>query len=145
MKVCKFSKASISSVDGMKNVAHLINKEVPQIVVFSAATETTTHLETIAGHLFNREMDKAHDEITKLEFKLIDFANELLNDYSIKREALNYILDHLRTLRNFANNSFTSSDERKAIAQGELISTALMSLYLKEKKYPFTNDFIRKQ
>ena len=88
MKVCKFGGTSIGSVERMKNVANLISDNAPKIVVLSATAGTTNHLEKIASHLFNREIDEAHDEITRLEFKFIDFANELLEDDCIKQEAI---------------------------------------------------------
>ena len=134
MKVCKFGGTSIGSVERMKNVANLISDNAPKIVVLSATAGTTNHLEKIASHLFNREIDEAHDEITRLEFKFIDFANELLEDDCIKQEAIDYILDRFRRLWKSIRDTFTSTDEKEIVAQGELISTALMSFYLKEQK-----------
>ena len=134
MKVCKFGGTSIGSVERMKNVANLISDNAPKIVVLSATAGTTNHLEKIASHLFNREIDEAHDEITRLEFKFIDFANELLEDDCIKQEAIDYILDRFRRLWKSIRDTFTSADEKEIVAQGELISTALMSFYLKEQK-----------
>lgn len=64
----------------------------------------------------------------------MDFANKLLKDDCIKRQAIDHILDRFRLLWNFTRNSFTVADEKEIVAQGELISTALMSFYLKEQK-----------
>lgn len=134
MKVYKFGGTSVGSVARMKNVAQLISNDTPKIVVLSATAGTTDHLVKISAHLFNREIDEAHDEITKLEFKFVDFINELLEDHAIKQQAIDYILDRFRTVWNYTKRSFTAADEKEILAQGELISTALLTFYLKEQK-----------
>ena len=101
MKVCKFGGTSVGSVERMKNVANLISDDHPKIVVLSATAGTTDHLEKIVSYIFNREIDEAHNEITKLEFYFVDFANKLLKDDCIKRQAIDHILDRFRLLWNF--------------------------------------------
>ena len=96
MKVCKFGGTSVGSVERMKNVANLISDDHPKIVVLSATAGTTDHLEKIVSYIFNREIDEAHNEITKLEFYFVDFANKLLKDDCIKRQAIDHILDRFR-------------------------------------------------
>lgn len=136
MKVCKFGGTSVGTVERMKNVARLISDDTPKVVVLSATAGTTNHLEEIAACLFNRKAEQVHDLITKLEFQFIDFANELLTDDSIKREAIDYILDRFQQLWKFIKSSFTSVEEKEVLAHGELISTALMHFYLREQKIP---------
>ena len=136
MKVCKFGGTSVGTVERMKHVATLIKDATPKIVVLSATAGTTNHLEEIAANLFNREMEQAHDRITRLEFQFIEFANGLLTDEKLKREAIDYILDRFQQLWKFTKNSFTSVEEKEVLAQGELISTALMHFYLRELKIP---------
>lgn len=134
MKVLKFGGTSVGSVESMKNVANLISDDTPKIVVLSATAGTTDHLVKIAAHLFNRDIERAHDEITKLEFKFIDFMSELLTDKGTRQQAIDYILDRFRTIWDYTKKTFTSADEKEILAQGELISTALMSFYLKEQR-----------
>ena len=134
MKVCKFGGTSVGTVERMKHVAELISDATPKIVVLSATAGTTNHLEEIVASLFNREMEQAHDKITRLEFQFIDFTNELLKDNSIKQEAIDYILNRFQQIWKFINASFTSVEEKEILAQGELISTALMHFYLREQK-----------
>ena len=90
----------------MKHVATLIKDATPKIVVLSATAGTTNHLEEIAANLFNREIEQAHDRITRLEFQFIEFANGLLTDEKLKREAIDYILEPLPATMEFTNNSF---------------------------------------
>ena len=133
MKIYKFGKIPTGSVQGMKGMLRLIDNSIPQIIVLSATTETTERLAGIAAHLFNRDTEQAHDEISRLEFRFIDFANELFNDESIKQQAVDSIIDRFRTLWNFTRQRFTSVDEKDILAQGEFISSMLVSLYLKEQ------------
>lgn len=136
MKVCKFGGTSVGTVERMKHVATLIANDTPKIVVLSATAGTTNHLEEIAASLFDRDIEQAHDRITRLEFQFIDFANELLTDDSIKQKAIDYILERFQQLWKFTKGSFTSAEEKEVLAQGELISTALMHFYLCEQHVP---------
>lgn len=134
MKIYKFGGTSVGTVERMKHVAELISESTPKIVVLSATAGTTNHLEEIAANLFNRDIEQAHEKITRMEFQFIDFANELLTDESTKREAIDYILDRFQRLWQFINDEFTSIEEKEVLAQGELISTALLHFYLRERK-----------
>ena len=49
---------------------------------------------------------------------------------------IDYILDRFQQLWKFTKDSFTSVEEKEVLAQGELISTALMHFYLRELKVP---------
>lgn len=133
MKVCKFGGTSVGTVERMKHVATLIANATPKIVVLSATAGTTNHLEEIAASLFSRDIEQAHDRITRLEFQFIDFANELLADDGIKQKAIDYILERFQQLWKFTKSSFTSVEEKEVVAQGELISTALLHFYLCEQ------------
>ena len=110
MKIYKFGKIPTGSVQEMKGMLRLIDNSIPKIIVLSATTETTERLVGIAAHLFNRDTEQAHDEISRLEFRFIDFANELFNDESIKQQAVDSIIDRFRTLWNFTRQRFTSVD-----------------------------------
>lgn len=135
MKVYKFGGTSVGSVERMKSVANLINDDCPKIVVLSATAGTTNHLERIAAHLFNREVEEAHDEITRLEFKFVDFVNELIEEPTLKQQAVSYVIDRFRSVWKYTKQSFTSADEKEILAQGELISSALLSFYLQQQQH----------
>ena len=66
MKVYKFGGTSVGTVERMKHVAELISESTPKIVVLSATAGTTNHLEEIAASLFNRDIEQAHEKITRL-------------------------------------------------------------------------------
>ena len=123
MKVCKFGGTSVGTVERMKHVATLIKDATPKIVVLSATAGTTNHLEEIAANLFNREIEQAHDRITRLEFQFIEFANGLLTDEKLKREAIDYILDICKNAYNETDNLKRGGSDYTA----SLIGTALQA------------------
>ena len=134
MEICKFNGNSTASVEGMQHVAKLIMNNQPTIAILSAAEDVTKHLDEIAACFFNRNTEEAHEKITRLEFYFIDFANELLTDDEIKHQAIRCILDSFQAIWKYCLEPFTSTDEKDILAQGELLTSTLMSLYLQEQK-----------
>jgi Aspartokinases len=147
MEIYRFGGSSIGSIEKMRNVVNLIGDNIPKVVVLSATSETVISLEKISAYFFNREIEKAHDAITRLEFKFIDFLNNLLNNDDIKRRAVSYVLDRFRVIWNFTKGAFVPMEERRIVAQGELISTALFSFYLEEQglknSFLYSTDFLK--
>lgn len=133
MKVLNLCGNSIDTVEKMKNIARLLKDGTSQFVVLSAASTVSKHLDEIAANLFNREIERAHGQITKLEFQFIDFANSLLEDEILKQNAINYIIERFQYIWKFTKNSFTAADEKDIMAQGELITSALLNSYLREQ------------
>ena len=76
MKIYKFGNIPTGSIRGMQEMLQLVNDSTPKIIVLSAPTETTEHLTKIATHLFSRDTERAHDEISKLNSdSLISLTN----------------------------------------------------------------------
>lgn len=133
MNVLNLSGNSIDTVEKMKSIARLLKEEVaPKFILLSAATAVTHHLDEIAASLFNREIEQAHDLITKLEFQFIDFANTLLEDEVIKQQAINYTIERFQYIWKFTKDSFTAADEKEIMAQGDILTSALLNFYLHE-------------
>lgn len=134
MEIYKFNGNATASVKGMQHVAKLIMNNEPKIVVLSAAADVTKHLDEIAASFFGRNTEEAHEKITRLEFQFIDFANELLADEEIKHRAIRHILDSFQAIWKYCLEPFTSADEKDILAQGEILTSTLMNLYLQEQK-----------
>lgn len=147
MKIYRFGGSSIDSIEKVQNVVNLIGDSNPKMLVLSATSETVISLEKISTYFFNHEIEKAHDAITRLEFKFIDFLNNLLNNDGIKKRAVSYVLDRFRVIWNFTKEVFMLTEEKKIVAQGELISTALFSFYLEEQgiknSFLSSTDFLK--
>lgn len=133
MEIYKFNGNATASVKGMQHVAKLIQDNTSKIVVLSAPKDVTKHLGEVAANFFNRNIEEAHDKITRLEFQFIDFANELLTDDTIKHEAIRGILDCFQAIWKYSMEPFYATDEKEVLAQGELLTSTLLGFYLQEQ------------
>ena len=134
MEIYKFDGNATASVKGMQHVAKLIQDNTSKIVVLSAPKDVTKHLGEVAANFFSRNIEEAHDKITRLEFQFIDFANELLTDDTIKHEAIRGILDCFQAIWKYSMEPFYATDEKEILAQGELLTSTLLGFYLQEQR-----------
>ena len=134
MKVLKFGGTSVGSAQRIKNVANLILADGQQkIVVLSAMSGTTNSLLEISGYFRQQNPVGAADVINRLEHKYSETIDELYVQDSNKLKAREVIRDIFDYIRSFGNRAFTIFEERCIVAQGELMSTNLMNLYLLEQ------------
>jgi len=129
MKVLKFGGTSVGSAERIKNVAKLIAPRGRNIVVLSAMSGTTNTLVEIADYLSRGNVDGAKETINSLEKKYIKVVSDLFGGHPEGDLAMKRIADSLQLIRSFTNNSYTKA-EKIILAQGEIISTALMYHYL---------------
>lgn len=133
MKVLKFGGTSVGSATRMKEVASLICDGDQKIVVLSAMSGTTNTLVEIADYLYKKNPVSANEVINKMEQKYAAVVDELYSKDETKVEANNILKVHFDLLRKFTqNNVFLLFDEKIILAQGELMSTAMVNLYLQE-------------
>ena len=131
MKVLKFGGTSVGSAQRMKEVAKLITKE-RNIVVLSAMSGTTNSLVEISDYLYKKNSDGANEIISNLVQKYKAHIEELYATEEYKQKAKELIADRFDYIRSFSKDLFTLFEERIVLAQGELISTGMMNLYLNE-------------
>ena len=133
MKVLKFGGTSVGSAQRMKEVASLICDGDQKIVVLSAMSGTTNTLVEIADYLYKKNPVSANEVINKMEQKYAAVVEELYSKEETKAEANAILKVHFDLLRKFTqNNVFLLFDEKIILAQGELMSTAMVNLYLQE-------------
>ncbi|MDR1203133.1 MAG: aspartate kinase [Tannerellaceae bacterium] len=132
MKVLKFGGTSVGSAQRMKDVAKLITAEKHNIVVLSAVSGTTNSLVEISDYLYKKNPDGANEIINKLAITYYKHADELYSATEYKQRAKELISYHFDYIRTFTKDLFTLFEERVVLAQGELISTGMMNLYLNE-------------
>ena len=132
MKVLKFGGTSVGSADRIKSVAKIIQGGTAKIVVLSAMSGTTNVLQEIANYLFKKENDLASQLIEGLKAKYLKTIAELFSDRTILLSAKELIQSHFSYLQTFTQDLFTIHEEKAVLAQGELISTSLLNLYLTE-------------
>lgn len=133
MKVMKFGGTSVGSAQRMKGVASLINDGEDKIVVLSAMSGTTNSLVEICGYLANNNPEGANEVINKLEGLYKRHINELYSTEEYKQLTASLVKDVFNYLRSFTKQLFTSIEERIILAQGEIISTNMVTNYLKEQ------------
>lgn len=134
MKVLKFGGTSVGSAQRMKNVAKLITGEC-NIIVLSAMSGTTNSLVEISDYLYKKNPDGANEIINKLTKLYLGHIDELYSTDEYKKKAREYVKLHFDTIRAFTKDLFTMFEEKVILAQGELISTGMMTLYLQECGY----------
>ena len=148
MKVLKFGGTSVGSAERIKNVAKLIVEDgQPKFVVLSAMSGTTNTLLEISGYYRLQNAVGASEVIVRLEQKYKEVIEALYTNDDLKKEAKRVMKGIFEYIRSFANRPFTIYEEKCIVAQGELMSTNLMNLYLKQEgvKVSFLQalDFMR--
>jgi len=128
----KFGGTSVGSPERIKSVVDLVNDGKPKIVVLSAMSGTTNSLVKFAELFYAKKQNEAVLEIKQLEEKYHKVIDELYSKNETKITAKETIKCNFDKLRSFAEKMFTIFEEREVLAQGELMSTALVHLYCKE-------------
>lgn len=133
MKVLKFGGTSVGSAARIKDVVDLIMDRGRNIVVLSAMSGTTNTLVEISDYLYKKNVAGAKETINALQAKYDGVINELFDTDDLRdraRAATGACFDFIRSLN---KEIFTLFEEREILAQGELMSTALVTLYLESK------------
>ncbi|MCL1943159.1 MAG: aspartate kinase [Candidatus Azobacteroides sp.] len=132
MKVLKFGGTSVGSAQRMKDVTQLICNGEKNIIVLSAMSGTTNTLVEISDYLYKKNPDGAGEIINTLEKKYFGVIEELYATREYKDKTLDYVKANFDCIRSFTKDLFTLFEEKVILAQGELISSELVNLYLNE-------------
>ena len=133
MKVLKFGGTSVGSAERIKNVAKLVLERGKNIVVLSAMSGTTNTLVEISDYLYKHNIDGAKETINLLEKKYFKTISELFENEEDRDAATTEIKACFNYIRSFTKDLFTIFEEKEILAQGELMSTALMNIYMNSK------------
>lgn len=133
MKVLKFGSASIATAEKIRNVAEIIAKGHNNVIVLSSMRGTAEALSEISDYLYKKNQEGAIEIINRLEKQYYDLSESLFSSPEIKKQAGEAVLSRFDYIRTFTKDLFTLFEERVVMAQGELISSELFYLYLKEK------------
>ena len=132
MKVLKFGGTSVGSAERMQNVVKLISNGESKIVVLSAMSGTTNSLIEFTNYLRNGNPNGACEHSTVLHTKYMQTIKELYKseEYAAAAtEKINSVFSHLRDL---AFKPLTDDLEKEIVAQGEIMSTNMVTFYMKE-------------
>ena len=133
MKVLKFGGTSVGKPERMHQVAQLVTAEKgKKIVVLSALSGTTNTLVKIGEVLEARNVSAARIEVDSLYKHYEQFCDSLVKDPKNQKAAINIIDEHFDFIRSLYQVSFDDHHTKELLAQGELMSTKLFSIYLLE-------------
>ena len=133
MKVLKFGGTSVGSPQRMQDVSKLITADgQSKIVVLSAMSGTTNTLVEISDYLYKKNPEGANTIINQLEQKYIKHVADLYHTEEARQKTLKFMHEEFDYLRSFTKVHFTSFEEKVILAQGEIISTNMVTNYLKE-------------
>ena len=123
MQILKFGGTSVGSAGRIASVAALATRERGNIVVLSAMSGTTNSLVEISEYLYKGNVPGAQETLNALETKYRAVVDELFCGDST---AFARLEPSFRLIRAFFCEPFGESAEKEILAQGELMSTALM-------------------
>ena len=133
MKVLKFGGTSVGSPERMKDVCKLITDGQQKIVVLSAMSGTTNSLVEIADYFKKHNAEAANNVINKLRSKYMDHVKDLYATEKMAQETIDLLEDIFMFLHTFSSADFDETAEKTVLAQGELMSTNMVTNYLKEQ------------
>ncbi len=132
MKVLKFGGTSVGSPENMRAVMDLVSDGEQKIIVLSAMSGTTNSLVEISNYLHKKNKDTARIFIGKLEDKYKQVVAELYSLDENKRAGQHVVEDCFNTIKSFTSGKFDTIGENTILAQGEIISTNLVTLMMNE-------------
>ncbi|MFM1755941.1 MAG: hypothetical protein RL621_865 [Bacteroidota bacterium] len=131
----KFGGTSVGKPERMHQVSQLITKSSePTIVVLSALSGTTNSLVGISDALAKLDKQGAISIIDTLEKHYRSFIVDLLQSEELRAKANAIIDEHFEFLKITQRISLSDALNKDILAQGELMSTKLFSLYLEQEK-----------
>ncbi|MBV9960846.1 MAG: aspartate kinase [Parafilimonas sp.] len=135
MKIMKFGGTSVGSPQRMNKVLELINADdTSKVVVLSALSGTTNALVNISNTIAEGDRKQAQQKIEALESHYRDFVQQLVQSENAKQKANAIVSEHFEFLNIILKISFSEALNKDILAQGELLSTKLFSVFLEEKE-----------
>ncbi len=139
MRVLKFGGTSVGSAQRMQEVAAIVTAdETEKIVVLSAVSGTTNSLLSVASLLDQGKSIDARNELKNLQNHYMSFVRDLYSASPYTDQAREYIEGRFDFILSFTDKEYAPQDEKRIVAQGELISTQLFVWYLRELNYDAT-------
>ncbi|WP_297449826.1 aspartate kinase [uncultured Alistipes sp.] len=130
MKVLKFGGTSVGSAGNMKRVAEIVRRQPARITVLSAMSGTTDALVKIAAAAADGDTETIERQLAMLTEKYTACIDGLLASH--REEATERMRSAFDTIRREAAAFEEYRSERIVIAQGELLTSAIFTLYLNE-------------
>ena len=135
MFVLKFGGTSVGNASSIKQVVAIITKiDAPKIVVLSAVSGTTNTLVKIIKQINSKDKDGALLSIHQLHNSYLNLINELYNTPKYKERARRFVSTKFNGIKTLVESGEDSNIDNIIVAQGEILSTNLVQLYLEESQ-----------
>ena len=132
MKVLKFGGTSVGTPERIKAVARLIVDRGCNLIVLSAMSGTTNTLVSVTGCLYGNDTHSAGDIVDALRRKYAEVIDQLYSTPEAAADARRSLEECFATITSLFAEPLDERGEKRILAQGELMSTALMFHYLRE-------------
>lgn len=130
----KFGGTSVGKPERMAEIRKQITKDKePKIVVLSALSGTTNSLTEISTALAKGDRLLAKENIDALELHYQNFISQLVKTEEKYQKAKELLTEHFEFLNIILKISYNEALNKDILAQGELMSTKLFSIYLEEQ------------
>ncbi|WP_341226491.1 aspartate kinase [uncultured Arcticibacterium sp.] len=135
MQVWKFGGTSVGKPERMKSIRDLVKAdETRKIVVLSALSGSTNALLSIGEALSQGDKKLAFSRIDELFAHYETFIAELFSTEESLAEGKLIIEKEFSFISSLANvNIYTPRQDKKMVAEGEILSTQLFTAYMKEQ------------
>ena len=136
MKVMKFGGTSVGTPQRMREVAKIFSPQEGEqtFVVLSAMSGTTNSLVEISDYLYKNNAEGASSVINQLEQKYMQHVAELYKTEEFRTKASEFLQQEFMYLRSFLKASnFSATEEKIILAQGEIMSTNMVTFHLQEE------------
>lgn len=129
LKVLKFGGTSVGSAKNMRMVADIVVAEKSRVTVLSAMSGTTDALVKISKAALEANMGIVEEQLAMLSEKYSTCIEELLTS---KNDAIEKMNNSWNIIRSEAKNFTEYSSERVIISQGELLTSAIFTMYMQQ-------------
>lgn len=140
MKILKFGGTSVGSPESIKQVANIVaNIEGDKIVVLSAMSQTTNVLHQITDAIGASDFDKAVEIIDMMIERYKTVVEGLFSTEAVKNTANAFVEERFDFIKSYAHEGSVEvivAIEKIIVAQGEILSTNLFSMYMNEINTP---------
>ena len=138
MIVMKFGGTSLGNAERIRQVAGLIEKSSDSFVVCSAMSGVTDTLVEIAGLWKSGKGEKADDLLDGLTSHFEQTCYDLFRDTEALTDSTRVVIEIFDLIRSRMSGDYNLHKENWLLAQGEIITSKLMALYLNSADIPVT-------
>lgn len=136
MIVYKFGGASVRSAEGIKNIVSIISDVSDNLcIIVSAMGKTTNALERMLDSFMRTQKDEALTQLIEIEQFHCEICNKLFSRKKETAEILNSIFIKIKELIISGIGDDYDYWYDRLVSYGEIISTKIISAYLKTQKF----------